>query len=406
MAEENSSERPRIVPGEPVEPADTAERSSAELEVQDAIEQEARVMVASVNLPEQGPIPEDRKLEICARVNALRARHRITYKTMVKQIGGKISEQVLCLILNRKYNASDDDALRRLNAWAEATERRMAAMRPAGICDTSVVRLGRSGCDYAKSHGCIVLMTGAAGIGKTSMARVYCAEDMNAILFRIQVTHVRPAGFLRQLADAIHVECRSRSVSELMDAVIERLKGSNRLLIIDEWHRAERAIYEVVRDLHDVAGVPVVLIGTQEVEGRVRNARLKKGEVWSDQFCSRIGWVIDLTAMRGSGGEPRPLFTEAEIREVFKSDQVRISRDGVAFLQALACSLGMGCLRVAERCFVMAERLARRRGADMITARDLRKAFCQQAVPEGQDDSALLVEIDKKQRELAALAVA
>ena len=134
--------------------------------------------------------------------------------------------------------------------------------------------------------------------------------------------------------------------------------------------QGERKLYEVVRDLYDEAGVPIVLIGTDEVQKLVSKTRVDKSSPWSDQFCSRIGWRINLARMRGAGGEPRPLFSEAEIREIFKSDQVRISRDGVAYLQALACAIGKGCLRLAEQCFVMAVRLAKRHNNGLVTSRE------------------------------------
>ena len=181
----------------------------ADAEVQRAIEQEARTMIASVSLPEKGSIPEDKKLEVIERVNVLRNKHRITYAVLVKQLGGKeVNTSVLSLVLNRKYSASDDDVIRRLNAWVEATERRIAARRPAGICDTGIVRVGRSACEYAKAQNKIVLMTGPSGIGKTVMARVYCTEDMNAVYVRLKATHASPTGFLRLLAElALRIEC-------------------------------------------------------------------------------------------------------------------------------------------------------------------------------------------------------
>jgi hypothetical protein len=240
-------------------------------------------------------------------------------------------------------------------------------------------------------------MTGPAGIGKSIAAKCYAAEDMNAIYLRLQSTHSSPTAFLRQLAEALRVEATGGK-SVTMDAIVTKLRGSHRLLILDEWHQATRPLYETVRDLFDVCEVPIALIGTEEVSKRVQSARLRKGSVWSDQFCSRIGWDLDLTKVKDESGQPRPLFTMEEVRQIFRSDQIRISRDGTEYLQALACAVGLGCLRMAQRCYLMAARLARR--TNEITASHLRKAFSRQAVPEGVDDSALTLQVEESLQQI------
>ena len=55
-----------------------------------------------------------------------------------------------------------------------------------------------------------------------------------------------------------------------------------------------------------------------------------------------MGWLVDLSRLKDQGGEPRPLYTLAEVREVFKSDRVRLSREALSFLQGVACSIGLG----------------------------------------------------------------
>ena len=395
-------------PAEPqlhVEPSDVQPPASQAAqgvgEVQHAIEQDCRVMIAALKLPEKGAIREELKRQVCQRVQTLRTHRNVSLRALAKQLGGKSHEAIISQVLRRKYDHADDDIIRRLNAWVEATSRRIASLRPIGIVDTAVVTAVKAGCDYAKAQGTMVLLIGPSGVGKSVAARVYCSEDLNALYIRLQSTHTRPTAFLRQLAEACNVAV-DRGRARIMDTVIQKLRGSHRLLLLDEWHQAERPLYEAVRDLHDVAEIPMVLIGTEAVQKRVVETRVRKGAVWSDQFCSRIGWVRDLTRLKDEQGEPRPLFTMQEIREIFRAGEIRISRDGAEFLQALACSVGLGCLRIAERCFAMGVKLARRRGG-VVTARELRQAFVQQAVPDGMDDSALLVRVEESGRRIRAL---
>ena len=114
--------------------------------------------------------------------------------------------------------------------------------------------------------------------------------------------------------------------------------------------------------------------------------------------------MLDLTRLTNKQGDPRPLFTIDEIREIFRSDQLRISREGLQFLQALSCSIGLGCLRMAQRCYSMAARMVRR--DKDITASHLRKAFRRQAVPEGVDDSALIMQVEESLQRIKTYSVA
>lgn len=383
--------------GGPVQPA--ADSGDVERAIIDG----ERVQVASLKLPETGAIPEDLKAKVCERVQAIRKQRGVSLRALAQQLGGTSHEAILSQVLRRAYDHEDSDHIRRLNAWAEAVERRSRALRPVGICETGVARLLRTGCDYAKSNACIVLLTGPAGIGKSIAAKIYASEDLNAVYLRLQTTHASPTAFLRQLAEACRVDT-SGSKAAMMDAIVTRLRGSHRLLILDEWHLAERPLYEAVRDLFDVAEIPIALIGTEEVSKRVQSARLRKGSVWSDQFCSRIGWVLDLTKLTDENGMPRPLFTVEEIREIFRSDQLRITRDAIDYLQALACSVGLGCLRIASRCYTMATRMVRR--DKEITGSHIRKAFCRQAVPEGINDSALQMQVEETLRSIRNYSVA
>jgi len=362
--------------------------------VEQGLVQDGRVLHGAIRLPAEGEIPESLKVEVCQRVQSIRLRQQISIKALARQLG--VSTTAVSEILRRNYMARDDEHIRRLNAWAESAERRLRSMRPKGICDTALLRLMRTGCDYAKSQGCIVVTSGPAGCGKSVAAQVYAAEDPSSIYVRLCSTHRTTVAFLRLVAEACRVNTAGCSAA-LMDRIVARVKGSHRLLIIDEWHQSTRRLYEVVRDLHDVAEIPIVLIATEEVLREVEAARLQRGATWGDQFASRVGWLVDLTRLTTETGEPRPLFTMQEVREIFRADQVRISADAIHFLQGLSCSIGLGCLRIASRCFAMAVRTASGRE---ITAAHLRRCFRRLMVPEASADSALEMYVEEAMREI------
>jgi len=67
--------------------------------------------------------------------------------------------------------------------------------------------------------------------------------------------------------------------------VMERLKNSGRLIIVDNAQRATLSGLRWLLDLHDYAGVPVALIGNPDVLARLDG---------SDQLSSRIGLRKDI----------------------------------------------------------------------------------------------------------------
>lgn len=119
----------------------------------------------------------------------------------------------------------------------------------------------------------IAVLSGPPGLGKTSAA--------------VYLTH--PAGF-----NAHYVSCRSFetqkslaqmlakeqgiavkthwSISTAFDHIAESFTESGRSLVVDEVDRiAEKAVIELLRDLHDIARVPLFLIGEQRLKQTLLN---------------------------------------------------------------------------------------------------------------------------------------
>jgi len=280
--------------------------------------------------------------------------------------------------------------------------RRQEGIRQEGIASTGVILGVRALAQYAKDQSVIVAGYGAAGIGKTEGGKVVAAEDPSSVYVRLLPTHTSQAAFLRQMAAAAHVDTGG-GASRLCDAIVEKLRNSHRLVIVDEWHTADWKIHEVVRGIHDLTGCPFLLLGTKEIYTRLQRTRASRGEAIYDQFFSRVGWCLDLTRLVTDDGESRPLFTEAEIKAIFNSGKVRISRDGIQFLQALACSIGLGCLRIARRVFEMASRVARQKDVP-VDRRMLHQALIEQAVPHGADAALVTRMVEDSAAAIVALA--
>ncbi len=373
--------------------------------VDEAYGTEARVMLKSVRLPEDGPLEADQVREVVGIVRGHIKAHRITLTTISHAIG--VSESAVSETLRSKYKGDRESIIRKLNSWVDDDERRRKRTAPIGIYETGVLISVRDAAAIAKKnartaasksiHGGgerIVMAIGPSGIGKSAAAEALAAADPNAILVRI-AEHARTGaalfdGIIASAGWRVTGPRRSRA-----EYVVDRLNNSGRLLIVDEFHRAKQSAYDQVRDLAEVCGIPVLLLGTSRMARRVDEPRSGVGRgLLDEQFSRRVAYVVDL--LRGSdgqGGVRRPFFSIDEIVAIFKADKVRLTHDGAEYLAAVACCIGVGMLGQASNIFEKAAFAARRRNG-LIDAPLLRMATEKVLMPVGVRNDEIMRQID------------
>ncbi|MCK4624107.1 MAG: ATP-binding protein, partial [Phycisphaerae bacterium] len=69
-----------------------------------------------------------------------------------------------------------------------------------------------------------------------------------------------PTTFLRELAGRLKLGS-SRHRQSLRRAICEHLRGSKRLIMVDEAHLSKLETLNTIRQLHDSTGCPVFLVG-------------------------------------------------------------------------------------------------------------------------------------------------
>lgn len=133
----------------------------------------------------------------------------------------------------------------------------------------------------------INLVIGEAGLGKTMAIKHYAQTVENVVLIETEPTF-SPKVLLIELCNKLGVP-PSKSNHDNIANIIEKLNGSDRLIIIDEAELLSYKCLEVIRRIHDKSGVGVVLAGMPRLR---TNLRGKRGEY--KQLYSRIGFVCDL----------------------------------------------------------------------------------------------------------------
>jgi DNA transposition AAA+ family ATPase len=116
----------------------------------------------------------------------------------------------------------------------------------------------------------LAFIAGSPGEGKTR-TMIWLADRMRAVFVRcLAVATLR--SFLEQLAIELGTEAAFRT-ADIYKQIRETLLEAPRLLIIDEVDRLCWRGVEILRDLSDETGVPIILVGTTESQRRLARFR-------------------------------------------------------------------------------------------------------------------------------------
>lgn len=128
------------------------------------------------------------------------------------------------------------------------------------------------------------LIFAAAGVGKTASIELYCRENPATITACATKYRCAAGHIVGLLWSSIGTRGWPGNVSRA-NYLAEKLKGSNRLIIIDNAHRLAASGREYLFDLHDDTGCPIAFVGNPEVLDIIRK---------NDQQFSRIGYKLNL----------------------------------------------------------------------------------------------------------------
>lgn len=123
----------------------------------------------------------------------------------------------------------------------------------------------------------LVSFSGPSGFGK-STAAAYVAAEFQASYIEVRSLWTKKT-FLEELARLQGVS-PTGTAANILKIVVEKLAVSGRPLIIDEFdHAIDRGLIEIVRDIYELAGAAILIIGEEKLP-----LKLKKWE----RFDGRI----------------------------------------------------------------------------------------------------------------------
>lgn len=127
----------------------------------------------------------------------------------------------------------------------------------------------------------MMVITGAAGTGKTSAARHYQQCARTVWLATMTPASASLAGCLERVAWAMGIEGMAHRVSRLEEAIAGRAFGTGGLLIVDEAQHLSGAALEGLCRLGDQAQIGTVIMGGEAFAARLSG--------WTWRACTPIG---------------------------------------------------------------------------------------------------------------------
>ena len=212
--------------------------------------------------------------------------NRVSQVTVSRGIG--MTHPVISQFLNSKYTGDVLEVAKHIDSWLiKQKEKANSKNIAVNYVPTSTSRRVRDILRIAHINAETVVLIGQAGLGKTTALKAYKAENPDAIMLDTDPTFTAKI-MMQTLATAIG-EDPFLPLHPLSESIINKLKGSGRVILVDEAENLPLRALECLRRLHDKAGVGLVLAGMPRL---MVNLRGKNGEL--KQLYSRVGFKLDM----------------------------------------------------------------------------------------------------------------
>ena len=205
-----------------------------------------------------------------------------------------ISGTTLSQWLGGTYGGNNANTEGKLRVWLEQYELAQAnGGLPVGPewVETPIAKKIIGGLRYAQLAGDIVLIYGAAGVGKSKSMVRYMQSAPNVFYVEMSPATGSLLSCLEEIAIGIGLRDYTRHAAGLMRAICARLRGTNGLLILDEAQQLGLQALDQVRSIHDKTGIGLALVGNERVYTQMAGSNRA---AFLDRLFSRVGKRIHL----------------------------------------------------------------------------------------------------------------
>ena len=207
-----------------------------------------------------------------------------------------ISNSALSQWLAGRYEGNDKTLTRKVLRWLDSRAKRSALVTrmpeaPEWVETPTAARI-LGGLGYAQMAADLAVIYGGAGLGKSKAAARY--QELNPQVWVATMTAGgrSMAGCLERVAMACGLRAVNARPWRLEAEITDRVRGTHGLLIVDEAQHLDTRALEVLRGLHDQAGIGLALLGNELLYARLTGGR-RAAEF--AQLFSRVGKRVRLT---------------------------------------------------------------------------------------------------------------
>jgi DNA transposition AAA+ family ATPase len=170
------------------------------------------------------------------------------------------------------------------------------------------------------------LFFGPSGYGK-SVAAAFCASRFEAAYIEAKSVWAQRS-ILEAIAGELGISRLERTNPKILQQIVDALLHEPRPLIIDEMdHLVKKQSVEIIRDIHDAAGVPILMIGEEALPAKLKEwerfdnrilvatpaqpASFADGCKLRDHYCTQVAIADDLVDhfVRSTKGVTRRIVT-------------------------------------------------------------------------------------------------
>lgn len=283
--------------------------------------------------------------EVRRRVNEYLNSGENSQEQLAKQAG--VSGAALSTFLAGTYQGRNENVAKKLLPVLEAMKSRETAaliVKEPDIIETSVMREMWFGLQYASDRNDVIVIYGAPGIGKTVTLESYVKTNPSALFFTASPNIRSGRDIMEEILEAMNKRAEGRNKA-LEKNIINSLKNSNRMIIIDEAHFLRLDGLETLRRIYDATKCPLVLVGNP----KIMEAITEKNKTITGQFFSR--------AVRIALDGKVPI---DDVKNIVLQNGISLADECLQELLKVANMIG--ALRIMTKLFLFAWTIANKKG--------------------------------------------
>ena len=214
-------------------------------------------------MPDHLAIPD----KLRTTVTDLMSEMGLSQTAVAKKAG--LSVTALNQWLNGRYPGDDQGVSVKVEKWISGVKVqkkvREALIELPEFVNTPIANRIISTLAMAQFRRDFAVIYGGSGIGKTKSAEQYLRVNSNVWLITASPQCSTICGVLEKVAHAIGLKGLSHRLNRLSESIVEKLRGADGLLVIDEAQHLPRLTLEAIRTIHDEARVGVAMLGSNEL---------------------------------------------------------------------------------------------------------------------------------------------